>query len=846
MKQTLVKISLIALLLCCFTSCNVVKRVEDDQHLLTEVNVNVNGKKTSKEEITNLVYQQPNDKLLGYPLRLHVFNLARPNIDSIIQEKILNNPRKLEWKTKTLSRKQLNKQLESKRDFNAWIKRTGEAPVIVDSVRTLKSQNRLEQYYYSNGWFDREVNYIIERNDKKRAKVDYFVQTGNPYLLDSLSYNIASPLIDSLFQRTKSESFIKSGNQFRVKDFDNERQRLVSNFRNSGVYHFTLDYISYDIDTLLAGEKVNVDLKIGNRIIRNEDSIARVPFKVYKIKKVNIITDDNIENRGRSFNDSIQYNNYTLYAFDKVKYRPKALVDAIFINKDSIYRDIDRTRTSRYLNELRTFRYPTVEYIENTEDTTLTANIFLRPRKKYGLGFEFNVSQSNIQSIGLSASASLLARNVFKGAETLEFSLLGTIAASKEANRNESQFFDINEFGGDLKLTIPRLFFPIQTDKIIPKYMSPTTRISVGITGQTNIGLDKQTFNSALNYRWLPSERTINGFDLFNVQYIRNLNPENYFEVYRNSYDTLNEIAMDEYNTPPEFLDEDGNLIESEADEFMDLVLADDDFLQSNPDEYQTVSNINERKDRLTENNLIFSTTFSYTLDKRENIFDKSFSIFRFKGELAGNLLSSIANLVGADKNANDQFELFNVPYSQYIKTEFDYIKHWDLGSSKELALRTFFGIAIPYGNSTNIPFAKSFFAGGPNDNRAWAAYDLGPGSSSSNNEFNEANMKIALSLEYRFNIFGRLNGALFADAGNIWNVFDDVADPGATFEGFSSFQDIALGSGFGIRYDINFFVVRFDIGFRAYDPSFPLNNRWFNEFNFANAVYNIGINYPF
>ena len=146
----------------------------------------------------------------------------------------------------------------------------------------------------------------------------------------------------------------------------------------------------------------------------------------------------------------------------------------------------------------------------------------------------------------------------------------------------------------------------------------------------------------------------------------------------------------------------------------------------------------------------------------------------------------------------------------------------------------------------TSAPFSKSFFAGGSNDNRAWTAYNLGPGRTQSYNEFNEANFKLAFSLEQRFNLFGNLNGAVFIDTGNIWNVLDSVDDPDAVFSGFSSLKDIAVGSGFGLRYDFSFFVFRFDIGFKTYDPSYPNNDRWFNDYNFGNAVYNIGINYPF
>lgn len=828
-----------------------VKRVGENEHLLTAATVTVNDKKNNKEEINNLMYQVPNSKAFGIPLRLHIYNLARPNRDSLFEQWLDRKPKRREKLVGRYSQKQLDRMKESALGFNSWLRKTGEAPVIVDSIKADKTKRNLERYYFLNGWFDREVSYDITRFENKRVSINFEVETGTPYLIDSISQTISSPVIDSLFERNKAASFVKKDDQFRQKSFDDERNRLTKNFRNSGVYHFTQDYIGFTMDTILETEhKVNVEMIIPDRIIRNEDSTGTVPFQIYKIKEVNIITDDAFEKRGQPFQDSLSFENYNLYSYGKMRYKPKAITDAVFINKGEIFRDIDRTYSYRYLNELQTFKYPSIDYVVNEQDTTLTANISLSPREKFGLGFEVNVSQSNIQSVGFAGSTSLLARNVFRGAETLEVSFTGAIGASKDGSENDRQFFDINELGANLTLTIPRFFFPFNTEKIIPKYMSPSSRLSLGFTSQTNIGLDKQTVNGIVSYNWFPSETVTNGIDLFNVQYVRNLNPGNYFGVYQNSFNRLENIALDVYNTPPEFIETDGNgnesLIQSSADEFIDVVLADNAFEASNPTDYKTVNNIKERKDRLTEDNLIFASNFSYTKDKRENVFDEEFSIFRFKFEFAGNLLANASRLLGLKENSDGRFEIFNVAYSQYAKTEFDYIKHWDLGKKNVLAMRSFFGIAIPYGNSTSIPFAKSFFAGGANDNRAWTAYNLGPGSSDSNDEFNEANMKLALSLEYRYNLFGDLNGAFFVDSGNIWNVFDDVEDDNATFDSFDSLKDIAVGAGFGLRYDFGFFVLRGDIGFRAYDPSYGDNNRWFNEFNFNHAVYNIGINYPF
>jgi hypothetical protein len=378
--------------------------------------------------------------------------------------------------------------------------------------------------------------------------------------------------------------------------------------------------------------------------------------------------------------------------------------------------------------------------------------------------------------------------------------------------------------------------------------MSPSTSISLATTSQTNIGLDKETFSGVFSYNWQPNSKITNKLDVFNIQYINNLNIKNYFKVYTTAYDNLNEIAQD-----VGFIDSDSDLNIpnsdnpfNEADDFIMYALADDTPSELSTSQVETIQAINERKIRLTENNVILSSSFTFTKDGRTNIFDENFSIFKFKVELAGNLLSSASNLLGLQKDDQDRYELLGVAFSQYVKTELDYTNHWELGSNNVLAMRSFFGIAIPYGNSTSIPFSKSFFAGGPNDNRAWSAYNLGPGSSQSTNEFNEANLKIALNLEHRFNLFGSLNGAFFIDAGNIWNVFDDVETEGATFDNLSSLKDIAIGSGAGLRYDFSFFVFRFDVGFKTYNPANETQNRWFNEYNFSNAVYNVGINYPF
>ncbi|TDN94936.1 surface antigen-like protein [Salegentibacter sp. 24] len=857
MNRHFAKISLFFLSLLFLISCNAVKRVEGDDKLLTDNEIFVNDEKINEASIYNQLYQEPNTRFLGIPLRLHFYNLARPDIDSILIEKYLENESKRNTLVDLLSYKQLEKYLHSRKAFNKWIKKTGEAPVIVSEQETQKSVNRLNSWYWNNGWFNVETDYEIIplENKKKRARVKYDVATGPAYYLDSITANISSKVIDSLYELHKKKAIIKKGMQYRTLDINEERDRLTSLFRNNGVYNFDQEYISFNADTINTDQKVNTTVVIKNRFASEEDTSSRVPFKIHEISKVNIFTDYKYANRNQPLTDSVTtQDGYTLYSFGELAYKPEAITDAIFMRPGKVYSDISRSRTYNRLNSLRVFKYPNIQFTPDPTDSTntdLITNIFLTPQPKYSLGFDFDISQSNIQKFGIGFGGSLLIRNVFRGAENLEISGRGSIGSSTDAaiSGSDDRFFDISEIGADLKLTFPRIFLPIETEKLIPKYMQPFTALTLGVSTQNNIGLDKQNLSAILNYRWNPSRQLSNRLDLLNIQYVRNLNTDNYFNVYRNSYDDLNQIIQSgSIVTDPSYLNPEGLLsIPAGAENFIRDVTGDSGTTTGlTSEQVQLVNNIGERKNRLTEDNLIFASNYTYLWNTKSNLYDEEFTRFRFKIETAGNVLSAVSSIAGLEKNQAGNYDILGVNFSQYIKTELDFIKHWDLGHNNIFAFRAFGGVAIPYGNANSIPFVRSFFAGGPNDNRAWRAYDLGPGSSGGRNEFNEANMKLALNAEYRYNLFGALNSAVFIDVGNIWNVLDIVEDPAATFESLSDLKDIAVGTGFGLRYDFNFFVLRFDIGFKTYNPALPEGDRWFENYDFNHAVYNVGINYPF
>lgn len=830
-------------------ACDTLKRVPDNKRLLTKNEIIVNNKKVKAEDITNLIYQKPNTSIVGYHLRLHLYNLANLKHDSIYKAKFTKNPEKYKRMSKLLSAKQVNRLGNSfwYAGIHEFLRTTGEPPVILDQKSTEKSSLRLKSHYFNEGYFNVKTFYDIDSIGSKKAKIKYTVTTGTAYTIDSIKTSIQSPQLDSLYQINKANSFLKTGKQYMTSDFDAERNRVTTHFRNNGAYYFQQNYINFDIDTLNGNHKTNVNLKIKDYALSENDSTETAPFNLYKISEVNIYTDYNAKDTTAVEEKKTTYSNFNLFSKGKLKYKPKAITNAVFINKGSYYSDLRTTLSTRYLTNLRVFNYPSIRYRLDPNDTlakSIIADIYLTQKEKYSFGYGIDFTHSNIQDFGISGSLSFGIRNIFNGAETFEIATRGNIGSSKDLANPDDRFFNVSDYGVDMKLNFPRIFMFFNTDKIIPKSMIPSTSLSMGFSKQINIGLDKENFTGAMMYNWTPSRRTSLRFDLFNIQYVKNINPGNYFNVYQSSYEALNELAI-KYNANPAYFDGDNELIiSSGVNGFVSDINA--SVISATPEDQKAVRSIVERAARLTENNLIFASSITASRSTKSDIYDETFHIIRGKFESAGNTLSLLANLSKQTGNQSINKTIFEVAYSQYAKGELEYIKHWDFSGKKVLAFRSFVGLAIPYGNSQSIPFSRSYFAGGSNDNRAWQSYSLGPGRSSAVNDFNEANFKMATSAEFRFNFFGKFNGALFVDTGNIWNVFDNVEDEKSVFSGIESLKDTAVGSGFGLRYDFSFFVFRFDFGFKTYNPSEQSNKKWFRDYNFTNSVLNIGINYPF
>ena len=803
MKIYKVKIVLFTLITTLLSSCSISKNLIEGEKILKKNNLFINDVITQNDSLNNLFLQNKNSTFIGIPVGALIYTASKNNTDSIFDNWLLKkrNKKKL---TRLFSEKQVNQIREYYKSFNNWKKDNGEKLVLIDSSKTLESAKNLNSYFQNIGYLDNRVSFEIEDDKTKSffADINYKVSTGPQYYVGDVNSIIESKIIDSIYKNNIYKSFLIKNQIFRTKNFEFERDRLNRLFKNSGIYNFQINSILFDVEIDSAKNVYSLPIKV---IIKDDN------YKVHKIDKISVKSLKEVE--------SLDLNSD--FISNQIKFKT-----------GSVFNDSLRTITLQNFNKLDLFSFPSISYeYLNKSSNSLEANIILNSKKKYGIGFGLDIKQSNIEDIGVSFENRFKTRNIFKNGENLEISASGSLGKSANVT--------ISQINYDLILRFPKFLF-LKNSKAL-KSLDQRSFINLGASNQRNIGLDRNSFKFDLNYSWSKKNNFYN-LSLSQVELIKNKNIQNYFNIYSNSYDIINEIAKDYAFSNNYFLN--GNLkIPDGIDLFIDDALSIHSLTLSSED-YKQINYINNRKKRLTTNNLIIGSTFSIS-NNYETRYDKTnFNQWRIKFQSAGALTNI---LIGNSKKNNEGLKtISDLPFSQFIKSELSYIKHWTLGDNSTIASRYFLGFAIPYGNSNNIPFSESFFGGGSNDNRAWEVYRLGPGSSGATDEFNEGNLKIAFNFEYRFKMFGRFNGALFTDVGNIWNILDDSEDDRRTFNNLKDLNELAIGSGFGLRYDSGLFVFRLDMGLKTYNPARNKDERWFKDFNLKKSVFNIGLNYPF
>ncbi len=801
-----------------FYSCNPARKLAEGEYLLTKNKISNDAPTITHNDLENYLKQKPNRKIFGvFAFRLWLHNFV--NEEKVNHKRILHDIKNEEKNNKRIAKGKQPKKYTRKL-FGEWLIDISEPPVIYDSLLTYKTSTLLKSFLNNKGYFNSLVTDTVKFKRRKKATVYYKIKANKAFTINKLVYDIPDDLVKYYVMADTSNSLIVKGKNYDVDVFEQERERITKELNNNGYFLFTKDYIHYEWDST-TNKKVDILLRIKNyetKLNKYSDSIVELPHPRFYIGNVYIQTDFVSKKTSPIPNDTLKIDDYTIFYKKKLRYKTKLLLSSIFIHKGELYQIKNAEDSYKRLAEIKAFKTINI-YFTIGKDNYLDCHVQLSPILKQFYTIEA-LGKNTSGALGVEASFVYQNRNLFKGAEVFEFRLKGGIEAQRTFNSNKnttgnvSQEFNTIEFGPEVNIYVPRFVSPFNIH--ISKRGNPRTVFTSAFNYQRRPDYTRWITNISFGYTWKETVTKTHSISPLVVNFVKvELQPE--------FYDYLKEKIKDLY------------------------------ILNSYTDHLST------------------STRYSFVYNQQDLRKFKNFSFFKLNLESSGNILRGIYDLVNSyqpntfAKDANGSYKLMGIVYSQYVRADADYRFYYNPNITNKIVFRIAAGIGIPFKNFPSLPFERSFYSGGANGIRAWQARTLGPGSYS-NKEFSFDQFgdgQLEGNVEYRFNLFKMLNGAVFVDAGNTWLQKPDANRVGGDFDINRFYKEIAIGSGFGLRADLSFFVLRLDLGIKIKDPQFAENNRWviehlfdpawkenyFNKHNASNYNFfalNIGIGYPF
>lgn len=684
---------------------------------------------------------------------------------------------------------------DSTKAFNRFMHRIGEPPVIYDRKLTALSCNNLVAAMQNNGFLHAAVDANITGR-KGKTHLTYHLQPGERTYVRNIHYHFDSPIIQNEFINSGFKSELRKGMTLDGNALSNERNRMISFLRNKGYYYLHKEFISFQADT--AKNDYGVDLTVHFSLPPGADS--SVVYKKYRLQNITIYEDV----LPGETTDTTKYKGIKILYRDRLKLLRRTYNSHIYIRPDSLYREIDTRNTYRDINELQAINYSTIRFQKNEEKADrLDCNIVVKQNKPHTIGTELEGTNTS-GNIGAALVLTYDNRNVFKGAENLSLKFRGAYEAITELE-GYSNMQNYTEYSFEAGLRFPTFLFPFLPQQT-KQNLHATSEISFMYDLQDRPEFHRRLLTGAWTYRWSPNttRRVLHKLDLLSLNYIfmpwisktfrqdylENNDPR--YDVLRNSYENLFIMRLG-YN-----------------------------FV------YNSISNRNSA----------------------DGLFHANGYQLRLGAESAGNLLYGLSHLLKGPRDKNGQYNIFDIAYSQYVKFDIDYSRSFLINDRNSIALHAATGIAIPYGNSDIVPYEKRYFSGGANSVRGWGVREIGPGSYSGNDEkidfINQTgNIRLDLSIEYRTQLFWKLHGAAFIDAGNIWNTKNYAEQSGGQFLFNTFYKQIAAAYGLGIRLNLDYFILRFDGGMKAINPATPsgkghyplIHPRFHRDFTFHFAV---------
>ena len=810
------------------------------------------GDGVQKEEIQRIIKQKPNNKILGIPFSLMVFNqidsakilceaqdhlnkLHKINHQKIAKQQRINTKRiqkairkgNTDYKERIVD---LRDTISPRKTLKEWLKfKIGEPPIILDSLYFNKSIEQLTLFLRKKGYYDAKVRgELIYNNRTRKVKSVYFIETGKVFLIDTFAIDCDNNEITRIIERyPERQDFTKQ--IFDSDKLEMYRESLSQYIKNEGMYGFGASNVTFIADTNNLHNKVHITLQISDRVIKNigSDSLITTPHRYTYINKVffhlvdtSFVTyqfANNLKDKGLS----LESNNF-LRTMDTLYFTNEEVIQGIKTNNldslkqkrsiiltynggFSIYPDLleiknvtENTRlynenlvvkTQRNLIELGLFNLvkPEVIEIEGTNHVEVHYYLILKKKNQFTAPIKLTTSGT---FFGASFAPSFSNFNLLKRAEKITLNLSGGLQAMPNlkyqstgtstntnaiGNFKESSRFWTFQIIPSLKVEIP-YFLGLRNS--VSKQNRPKTTIGASYMYQIRDVFTKQSLNANV----LFSISTGDNSDFsFGFPGLSSVNLTNFTKISTSFLDSIHKrndlYTLNQYTS------------------------------QINWSDFKFVFQI--------YNKSLFSGNYS----------------FKSSFDLAGNLLS----LFGRFEQANllNQRTIFGIPYSQFARLDNEFIYAHNFSKFTSFNFRALAGGGLPYGNSLYaMPFDFSFIGGGANDIRGWRYGSLTPGSFNSYkvsqlNKPQIGDVRINVSGELRFKMTSKLRGALFVDAGNIWTVKYDSLRPGSQFTK-NWYNEIAVASGFGVRYDLDFVVIRLDVGLKLRNPALQEGHRWF------------------
>ncbi|HTE01124.1 MAG TPA: BamA/TamA family outer membrane protein [Mucilaginibacter sp.] len=670
-----------------------------------------------------------------------------------------------------------------KKGFSHWLNtKFGQPPVLISDVDVVKNSAVLQSRLQNEGFFQSFVSGDTVSKGKV-AKAVYTVQPNVNYTIRKVIFPTGKENLDTAISGTAKESLLIVGNNYNLDVIKNERIRIDARLKEEGFYYFAPESLIMKVDSTVKGHQVDIFVKV-------KDETADQAREIYKINNIYVYPRYTLRDTALKLDSAVKYRWYNVID-TRNSVRPFVFKNTVLLKPGEVYNRTDHNKSlNRFIN-LGPFKFVKnrFEDVSTNDSSKLDVYYFLTQYPKKSLQLDVLGRTTSANYAGTQVNLNWKNRNAFKGAELLTVTLFGS---SDIQFSGQNSGYNVYQTGIKTTVSWPRFISP--WDFKSDNAFIPHTNFSLGYTLVNRTQLyTLNSYTGSFGYEWKQ-----NAFVTHNL---------NLLEVTR----------VDAINVTKQYRD----------------------------------SIINTRNPTLAhviDNQFTFGPSYAYTYTNTALTYRTNTFYYNGKVTLSGNIYGL---LTGADTLNGKVSKLFGVPFNQFVKLENEIHFYHKVGPNSSIASRLIVGVGLPYGNSTQLPYSQQFFIGGTNSLRGFRARSIGPGSYTPEQSITSASgfipdesgdIKIEANIEYRPKLFSIVYGALFMDAGNIWNLRSHAGLPGGTF-GKNFLDQMAVDWGFGLRFDVTVLVLRTDLGFPVRTP-FPPNQPY--RFNTKGGVFNLAIGYPF